>query len=113
MICAATVSTAPARVNGACTCRRCLHVSTVPARVDGACTPSVEVGGIDVVNPATTALIDRIPAGHEADVDTAVQAPRTAFARHSSTRARPAAGVTGGLEPPVQTDFPMIALTSP
>ncbi|HXS66361.1 MAG TPA: aldehyde dehydrogenase family protein, partial [Streptosporangiaceae bacterium] len=47
--------------------------------VNGTWTPSVEGGGIDVVNPATTAVIDRVPAGHEADVDVAVQAARTAF----------------------------------
>jgi aldehyde dehydrogenase (NAD+) len=53
--------------------------------VNGTWTPSVETGGIDIVNPATTAVIDRVPAGHEADVDPAVQAARTAFASWSVT----------------------------
>jgi aldehyde dehydrogenase (NAD+) len=53
--------------------------------VNGTWTPSVDPGGIDVVNPATTEVIDRVPAGHEADVDAAVQAAGTAFATWSAT----------------------------
>jgi aldehyde dehydrogenase (NAD+) len=53
--------------------------------INGSWVASAEAGGIDVVNPATGAVIDRVPAGHEADVDAAVAAARSAFANWSAT----------------------------
>jgi len=53
--------------------------------INGAWTPSAEVGGIDVVNPATAGVIDRVPAGHEDDVDAAVRAARAALGSWSAT----------------------------
>ncbi|HWF81387.1 MAG TPA: aldehyde dehydrogenase family protein [Streptosporangiaceae bacterium] len=53
--------------------------------INGAWTPSAEVGGIDVVNPATASVIDRVPAGHEDDVDAAVRAARAALGSWSAT----------------------------
>ncbi|HTP17701.1 MAG TPA: aldehyde dehydrogenase family protein [Streptosporangiaceae bacterium] len=47
--------------------------------IDGRWTPSASGAAIDVVNPATQAVIDRVPAGHPADVDGAVAAARAAF----------------------------------
>lgn len=56
--------------------------------INGTWTPSADPGGIDVVNPADQSVIDRVPAGHPADVDLAVQAAREAFGGWS---ARPVA----------------------
>jgi aldehyde dehydrogenase (NAD+) len=53
--------------------------------INGTWSPSAEDGGIDVVNPATGAVIDRVPAGHESDVDAAVGAARSAFGAWSVT----------------------------
>ena len=53
--------------------------------INGSWTPSASDSGIDIVNPATGAVIDRVPAGHPADVDVAVQAARAAFAAWSAT----------------------------
>jgi len=53
--------------------------------IDGRWVPSADSGGIDVVNPATGAVIDRVPAGHEDDVDAAVRAARAAFGIWSAT----------------------------
>ncbi len=53
--------------------------------INGSWMPSADSGGIDVVNPATQAVIDRVPAGHEADVDVAVRAARAAFETWSVT----------------------------
>lgn len=53
--------------------------------INGAWTPSADPGGIDVVNPADQSVIDRVPAGHPADVDAAVQAARAAFGGWSTT----------------------------
>jgi aldehyde dehydrogenase (NAD+) len=53
--------------------------------INGTWTPSAEDGGIDVVNPATGEVIDRVPAGHESDVDAAVAAARSAFGTWSVT----------------------------
>src|SRR5258708_3597745 len=53
--------------------------------IGGRWTPSAGSGGIDVVNPATGAVIDRVPAGHEDDVDAAVRAARAAFGSWSGT----------------------------
>ncbi|HEX9034959.1 MAG TPA: aldehyde dehydrogenase family protein, partial [Streptosporangiaceae bacterium] len=53
--------------------------------INGGWVPSAGHGGIDVVNPANQAVIDRVPAGHEADVDAAVQAARSAFVSWSVT----------------------------
>jgi aldehyde dehydrogenase (NAD+) len=51
----------------------------------GRWTPSAAAVGIDVVNPATEAVIDRVPAGDPADVDAAVTAARAAWADWSVT----------------------------
>jgi aldehyde dehydrogenase (NAD+) len=48
--------------------------------IGGNWAPSAGDAGIDVVNPATEEVIDRVPAGHPADVDAAVRAARDAFA---------------------------------
>ncbi|HET9894064.1 MAG TPA: aldehyde dehydrogenase family protein [Streptosporangiaceae bacterium] len=53
--------------------------------INGTWAPSADSGGIDVVNPATSAVIDRVPAGHEDDADAAVRAARAAFAAWSLT----------------------------
>jgi aldehyde dehydrogenase (NAD+) len=53
--------------------------------INGTWTPSADPGGIDVVNPANQAVIDRVPAGHPADVDAAVRAAREAFGGWSTT----------------------------
>jgi len=55
--------------------------------ISGTWTPSAESGGIDVVNPADQSVMDRVPAGHPADVDQAVAAARAAFAGWSATPA--------------------------
>ncbi|HXP19342.1 MAG TPA: aldehyde dehydrogenase family protein [Streptosporangiaceae bacterium] len=55
--------------------------------IDGTWTPSAGDAGIDVVNPATATVIDRVPAGHPADVDAAVRAARAAFGGWSATSA--------------------------
>ncbi|MEP7025955.1 MAG: aldehyde dehydrogenase family protein, partial [Actinomycetota bacterium] len=48
-------------------------------------TPSVSDAGIDVLNPATEEVIERVPAGHPADVDAAVDAARAAFPGWAAT----------------------------
>jgi aldehyde dehydrogenase (NAD+) len=48
--------------------------------INGSWTPSAGEAGTDVVNPADQSVIDRVPSGHPADVDSAVQAARAAFA---------------------------------
>jgi len=53
--------------------------------INGSWAASAGPGGIDVVNPATGSVIDRVPAGHEADVDAAVRAARDAFPAWSAT----------------------------
>ncbi|HEX5290744.1 MAG TPA: aldehyde dehydrogenase family protein [Streptosporangiaceae bacterium] len=53
--------------------------------IGGTWMPSVSDAGIDVVNPATEAVIDRVPAGAAADVAAAARAARTAFAAWSVT----------------------------
>jgi aldehyde dehydrogenase (NAD+) len=53
--------------------------------IGGTWTPSVNDAGIDVVNPATEAVIDRVPAGAAADVTAAARAARAAFASWSVT----------------------------
>lgn len=55
--------------------------------IGGAWTPSASDGSIDVVNPATEAVIDQIPAGHPADVDHAVAAARRALGPWSTAPA--------------------------
>jgi len=55
--------------------------------INGTWTPSAGDAGIDVVNPATATVIDRVPAGHPADVDAAVRAARAAFGGWSATSA--------------------------
>jgi aldehyde dehydrogenase (NAD+) len=47
--------------------------------------PSGDAGGIDVINPADQSVIDRVPAGHPADVDDAVSAARAAFPGWAAT----------------------------
>src|SRR5580692_434297 len=53
--------------------------------IGGTWVPSVNDAGIDVVNPATEAVIDRVPAGAAADVTAAAGAARAAFAAWSVT----------------------------
>ncbi len=53
--------------------------------IGGSWIPSAAESGIDVVNPATEEVIDRVPAGHPADVDAAVGAARAAFSRWAAT----------------------------
>jgi aldehyde dehydrogenase (NAD+) len=53
--------------------------------IGGTWMPSVNDAGIDVVNPATEAVIDRVPAGAAGDVAAAARAARTAFAAWSVT----------------------------
>ena len=53
--------------------------------IGGKWVPSADASGIDVVNPATGAVIDRVPAGHEDDVDAAVGAARAAYGGWSAT----------------------------
>ncbi len=60
--------------------------------IGGSWQPSASELAIDVLNPATEQLIDQVPAGHEADVDAAVAAARSAFGDWSAaTPARRAA----------------------
>src|SRR5690242_12893387 len=53
--------------------------------VNGAWIPSADPGGIDVVSPADQSVLDRVPAGHQSDVDEAVAAARAAFEGWAST----------------------------
>ncbi len=53
--------------------------------LNGAWQPSASGESIDVVNPATEELIDRVPAGSPADVEAAVAAARAALPRWSAT----------------------------
>jgi aldehyde dehydrogenase (NAD+) len=53
--------------------------------IGGRWTPSASDRSIDVVNPATEAVIDQVPAGDPADVDQAVAAARSAFGAWSTT----------------------------
>jgi aldehyde dehydrogenase (NAD+) len=55
--------------------------------INGTWAPSASEAGIDVVNPATEEVIDRVPAGDPADVDLAVQAARAAFPGWAATSA--------------------------
>jgi aldehyde dehydrogenase (NAD+) len=55
--------------------------------INGAWTGSAGPGGIDVVNPATGVLLDRVPAGDQADVDAAVVAARAASGGWAATPA--------------------------
>ncbi|GAB3903899.1 aldehyde dehydrogenase family protein [Microbispora bryophytorum] len=47
--------------------------------VNGAWVPSSSREAVDVVNPATEEVVDRVPAGAPADVESAVAAARAAF----------------------------------
>ena len=60
--------------------------------IDGSWVPSADAGGIDVVSPATGAVIDRVPAGHEDDVDAAVRAAKAALRSWSATSPAERAG---------------------
>ncbi|MFF4777417.1 aldehyde dehydrogenase family protein [Microtetraspora fusca] len=53
--------------------------------VNGAWLSSTSGEGVDVVNPATEEIIDRVPAGSPADVEPAVAAARAAFPSWSRT----------------------------
>ncbi|GAA3825235.1 aldehyde dehydrogenase family protein [Sphaerisporangium flaviroseum] len=53
--------------------------------VQGAWVPSSSGEGIDVVNPATEEVVDRVPAGPAEDVDRAVSAARAAFPAWAAT----------------------------
>ncbi|MFI6030040.1 aldehyde dehydrogenase family protein [Amycolatopsis magusensis] len=65
--------------------------------VDGKWGASAAPETIDVVNPATEAVIDRVPAGSAADVDAAVAAARRAFDSWSATPAEQRCGYLGQL----------------
>ncbi|GAB2779302.1 aldehyde dehydrogenase family protein [Amycolatopsis magusensis] len=65
--------------------------------VDGKWVASAAPETIDVVNPATEAVIDRVPAGSAADVDAAVAAARRAFDSWSATPAEQRCGYLGQL----------------
>jgi aldehyde dehydrogenase (NAD+) len=53
--------------------------------IDGQWVPSFSDAGIDVINPATEAIIDRVPAGDPDDVAAAATAARRAFGAWSGT----------------------------
>ena len=53
--------------------------------IDGAWVAPVEMRTIDVINPATEAVIGQIPLGSTADVDRAVAAARAAFPAFAAT----------------------------
>ena len=53
--------------------------------IDGAWVAPVELRTIDVINPATEAVIGQIPLGSAADVDRAVAAARAAFPAYAAT----------------------------
>lgn len=63
--------------------------------INGAWVPSAGTGGIDIVNPFTQDVIDRVPAGDPSDVDAAVGAARAASGGWS---AKPAAERASYLE---------------
>jgi aldehyde dehydrogenase (NAD+) len=54
--------------------------------IGGSWVPSATDVSIGVINPATEAVIDRVPAGDPADVDAAVRAAAAAFATWSVTQ---------------------------
>ncbi|GLW10840.1 aldehyde dehydrogenase [Microtetraspora sp. NBRC 13810] len=56
-----------------------------PLYLNGAWTASVSGEGIDVVNPATEEVVDRVPAGRPGDVDVAAAAARAAFPGWAAT----------------------------
>src|SRR6185437_16078766 len=60
--------------------------------IGGQWVPSASETSIDVVNPATEAVIDRVPAGAPADVDAAVEAALAAFGPWSVTTPAERAG---------------------
>ena len=60
--------------------------------IGGRWVPSASETSIDVVNPATEAVIDRVPAGAPADVDAAVEAASAAFPAWSATTPAERAG---------------------
>lgn len=53
--------------------------------IDGRWTAPAGAAQLEVINPATGTLLARIPAGHAADAEAAVQAARRAFPAWSST----------------------------
>ncbi|WP_219465214.1 aldehyde dehydrogenase family protein [Nonomuraea rhizosphaerae] len=55
--------------------------------IDGAWTASVSGEAIEVVNPATEEIVDRVPAGAADDVEAAVRAARDAFPSWSAAAA--------------------------
>ncbi|NBE96421.1 aldehyde dehydrogenase family protein [Nonomuraea sp. KC401] len=55
--------------------------------IGGSWTSSQSDESIEVANPATEEIIDRVPAGSPRDVEAAVRAARTAFPRWSETAA--------------------------
>ncbi|WP_055478156.1 aldehyde dehydrogenase family protein [Sphaerimonospora mesophila] len=67
--------------------------------MNGAWVSSASGEGVDVVNPATEEIVDKVPAGSPGDVDAAVAAARAAFPPWSSTapaeRARLLAAAAG------------------
>jgi aldehyde dehydrogenase (NAD+) len=53
--------------------------------IAGSWLPSAGDLALDVINPATEAVVDQVPAGHPGDVDAAVDAARTAWPSWSAT----------------------------
>jgi aldehyde dehydrogenase (NAD+) len=70
--------------------------------VNGAWVPSSSGEGVDIVNPATEEVVDRVPAGSPNDVEAAVAAARAAFpdwsARPPAERAAYLAAAAGLLK---------------
>ncbi len=53
--------------------------------INGAWIPSSSGQGVDVINPATEEIVDRVPAGSPGDVEIAVAAARAAFPSWADT----------------------------
>ncbi|QFU86436.1 aldehyde dehydrogenase family protein [Amycolatopsis sp. YIM 10] len=79
--------------------------------VDGKWIASAGSETIDVVNPATEEVIDRVPAGTAADVDAAVAAARRAFDGWSATPAEQRCAYLGQLAAKLKERNQVIAET--
>ncbi|MGC7099451.1 aldehyde dehydrogenase family protein [Amycolatopsis lurida] len=79
--------------------------------VDGKWIASAGSATIDVVNPATEEVIDRVPAGTAADVDAAVAAARRAFDGWSATPAEQRCAYLGQLAAKLKERNQVIAET--
>ncbi|AXB44955.1 aldehyde dehydrogenase family protein [Amycolatopsis albispora] len=79
--------------------------------VDGKWVASAGSATIDVVNPATEEVIDRVPEGTAADVDAAVAAARRAFESWAATPAEQRCGYLGRLAAKLKERNQVIAET--